>query len=280
MKREENKSKTYNIIDISPLNVEFSYDNPNLIIACPKDTLPITVKKGEHLIIVEWFHSFIEKKVQKREIVVQEGAFLEYVKLSMIPGLESLDINYEIKCHGNSKVKLFWFDLGEGKTRNILKSTLKEENIDISLNSLVNLKGNGETLNSIDIVHDHPNTYSDIRVRYLLDDEAKGEIEAISVINKNALYSKAFQDSKTILLSDDAKIKARPHLEILTDELEASHGAVTGGLDDEAVYYLRSRGISEDSAKKILIDAFCDVPINDIKNVFVKEWIFKLIKND
>lgn len=278
MKSIVDKQNGFNIVDISSNNYELSYEKPNLLILASKDLKPIVVKKDQHLTVVEWFHSSIDAKNLKREIQLKSGATLEYIKLSMIPKKSFLDMSFNIKSSNNSKVKLIWLDLGEGKVTNRLKSDLEYENIDISLDALVKIKEDTEVFNSIDIVHKHPNTKSDIKIRHLLDDNAKADFEAKSVIENEALYSKAFQDSKTILLSDDAKISARPHLEILTDELEASHGATTGGLDQEAIYYMQSRGIDEQTAKEILIDAFCDIPITKIENEFIRDWINKLTR--
>ena len=85
--------------------------------------------------------------------------------------------------------------------------------------------------------------------------------------------SKAFQNCNTILLSDDATIFAQPHLEILIDELEASHGTTTGTLNKEQLLYLQSRGISKNEAYEMLLSAFENKIVDNIKDEIIKEFI-------
>ena len=87
------------------------------------------------------------------------------------------------------------------------------------------------------------------------------------------MFSKAFQNSNTILLSDDASIYAQPHLEILIDELEASHGATTGTLDKEQLLYLQSRGIPKQKAYDMLLKAFESQIYDNINDILIKEFI-------
>ena len=102
---------------------------------------------------------------------------------------------------------------------------------------------------------------------------------AISIVNNEAPYSKAFQNSHTILLSDDASIVTKPHLEIKIDELEASHGVTTGTLDDEQLLYLCSRGIPYDLAQDMLLDAFEVQILEKITNEQIQEFIKNHIKS-
>ena len=96
---------------------------------------------------------------------------------------------------------------------------------------------------------------------------------SLAKVNKEAPFSKAFQNSNTILLSNDAEIFAQPHLEILIDELEASHGATTGTLDREQLLYLQSRGIPEVKAYDMLLKAFESQIYDNISDTLIKEFI-------
>lgn len=242
-------------------------------------TDPIIVKKGLRLKAVDLMDKDCSSQSLNREFIIEEGASLEYLKLSLINENCSLDINYEIDLQKDAKLAIHLFELGSGNTINKLKTVLNKYGESIFINSLVKSTRNTTVLNDFHITHMHPNTYSDLQVSHLLDDKAKAEFTAKTIIENDALYSKAFQNSKTILLSDDAIIKASPHLEIFVDELEASHGAVTGGLDEQSLYYLRSRGLNELEAKNILIDAFCFKVLDNIEDESLKSWITEVLKD-
>jgi Fe-S cluster assembly protein SufD len=257
---------------------DLSYEKPNFIVTLYKECNKIIVPPNHKLVIVELFSSYNKSYDLNREIQVGENSNLEYLRISTIhEGLE-LNIDYDIVLKQDSSIDFHIFDFGEGMAKNTIHSNLDEDNIDLKINSLVKLKANAQVSNNIQINHNHPNTRSDLKIRHLLDENSKATFEALSVVNENAKNSKAFQDSKTILLSDDAIIKSNPHLEILIDELEASHGSTTGGLNKEEMYYLQSRGLDKQSAKSILIEGFSNIAIDNIKDEYVKEWFMELVR--
>ena len=98
-----------------------------------------------------------------------------------------------------------------------------------------------------------------------------------SIVEETASFSKAFQNSQTILLSDDSFIAVTPHLEILIDELEASHGATCGDLDKDSIYYLKSRGIKEEDAKVILLNALRNEVYESFENEDLSEYVKGLV---
>jgi len=92
-------------------------------------------------------------------------------------------------------------------------------------------------------------------------------------VDQKARYTNTRQHSSAILLNDNAFMEAKPQLEIYTDELEASHGATTGQLDEASLFYLRSRGIAHDEARKMLILAFANELIEAVEDHEVAELI-------
>ena len=91
-----------------------------------------------------------------------------------------------------------------------------------------------------------------------MDDEAEALFHGHVVVRPDSQHTSAFQTNRNILLTDKAKINTMPFLEIYADDVQCSHGATIGQLDDEALYYLRSRGIGEKSARKLLMFAFAN----------------------
>ena len=84
-------------------------------------------------------------------------------------------------------------------------------------------------------------------------------------MRKDAQKTNAYQSSKNILLSDDATINTKPQLEIYADDVKCSHGTSTGKVDEQALFYLKARGIGEMSARKLLLQAFAQEVIDKIE---------------
>ena len=80
------------------------------------------------------------------------------------------------------------------------------------------------------------------------------------------------------MLSDESEVDVKPELEIFADDVKCSHGSTCGEIDKEQMFYLRSRGITEEDAKNILIDAFLEEPMSCIDNTYIKDWIQSLLK--
>ena len=97
------------------------------------------------------------------------------------------------------------------------------------------------------------------------------------MISKGTKGTEAKQGSHALLLDESAQIHAKPHLEIYSDDLSASHGTTVGELNKEAIAYLRSRGLSEERSREILISAFINDTLDNIDNIRHKELITKLI---
>ena len=123
------------------------------------------------------------------------------------------------------------------------------------------------------IEHLHPNTTSGQLVKGVVNKYAKGVFRGKIHIAPNAINTKGNQLHKALILSDDAEIDVKPELEIFADDVKCSHGATCGELDKEQMFYLRSRGISEENAKQILIKAFVDEPFSTIDNQNIKDWM-------
>lgn len=112
--------------------------------------------------------------------------------------------------------------------------------------------------NHIKVDHIAPDCKSFQLYKGIMDDEAEALFHGHVVVRPDSQRTSAFQTNRNILLTDKAKINTKPFLEIYADDVQCSHGATVGQLDDEALYYLRSRGIGEKSARKLLMFAFAN----------------------
>ena len=195
------------------------------------------------------------------------------LKVQDINESNSFIFNSNIEQNNSSNIDFTNFEYGNGFILNNFINNINSEKITYNLNGLVKLKDDTTCSNLIKTVHNAQSSISDINYKHSLKDSSKAVFKAKSLVNETALFTKAFQNTNTILLSDDAVIFAQPHLEINIDELEASHGATTGTLDKEQLLYLESRGIPKELAYDILLKAFEEKIANNIKDEIIKEFI-------
>ncbi|MFB0925053.1 MAG: Fe-S cluster assembly protein SufD, partial [Vicingaceae bacterium] len=161
-----------------------------------------------------------------------------------------------------------------------LQGTLVRNNLNIEVHGEgceTNLNGIylGEAKNHIDnhtiVDHLKPNCNSNEVYKGILDDNSVGVFNGKVFVRRDAQKTNAFQQNNNILLTDDAVINSKPELEIYADDVKCSHGSTIGQLDDEAIFYLRARGVSKRSAINMMITAFVKdalerVSIPELKN--------------
>ena len=141
------------------------------------------------------------------------------------------------------------------------------------------LSGNNYIDNFINIKHCKKNTFSSTNYKNILKDNATGVFYAKAIISKNSINSEANQSNKNLMLSDKATIHSNPQLEIYNDEVKCSHGATTGEIDKDALFYMQSRGIKPSDCKKIILEGFSVEITTKIKNTDIKNIITKKINN-
>ena len=239
------------------------------------NSLKIEVKENVKASVIEVFTNTSSNSAYcvNRSFEVNENANFEYAKIQDINDKNYFLFNLDINQQDKSKCKITNFEYGNGVIINNIVNILDNKNCNYELNALVKSKDSANTANVINTVHNEVNCLSNINYKHSLKDHSRTVFKALSIVNKNALYSKVFQNSSTILLSNDATIYVQPHLEILIDELEASHGATTGTLDKDQLLYLQSRGINKDLAYEILLKAYESKIYDNIEDELIKEFM-------
>lgn len=127
------------------------------------------------------------------------------------------------------------------------------------------------------IDHKVPNCNSNELYKGVLDGQSTGVFNGKVYVREQAQKINAFQSNGNVLLSDNASMNSKPELEIYADDVKCSHGSTTGQIDEEAIFYLRARGISEKSAKSLMINGFVGEVVDQISNEIVREQITKLM---
>jgi Fe-S cluster assembly protein SufD len=122
-----------------------------------------------------------------------------------------------------------------------------------------------------------PNCFSNELYKGIMDGESTGVFNGKIFVRKDAQKTNAYQSNKNVLLTDTASVNTKPQLEIFADDVKCSHGCTIGKLDEEALFYLRARGIGERSAKSLLLHAFAVDILDNIKSEPLREYVDKLI---
>lgn len=127
------------------------------------------------------------------------------------------------------------------------------------------------------LTHGAAHTTSDERYQVIADESGRGIFKGRILVAQDAQKIEAYQSSRNLLLSDSAEIDTKPELEIYADDVKCSHGATIGRLDDEALYYLQSRGITAANARKLLIAGFAQEIVDMLPTPELVEWMSQII---
>lgn len=165
------------------------------------------------------------------------------------------------------------FTLSGNWTRTNSTIRLTDEHSECNLNGfyIPNLKEHIDNHTIVD--HEKPNCVSNELYRGVLLDKSTGVFNGKVYVRQDAQKTNAFQSNGNIIVSDTATMNSKPELEIYADDVKCSHGSTTGQLDEEAVFYLMARGLSKESARKLLINAFAEDVLEKLVNEDLREII-------
>jgi Fe-S cluster assembly protein SufD len=127
--------------------------------------------------------------------------------------------------------------------------------------------------------HISPHTASDLLYKNALDDRARTTFGGLIRVEPHAHFTDAYQKVRNLLLSDDSEANSMPGLEILADNVRCTHGATSGQIDEDQLFYLRTRGISTKVAQRLLVTGFLDEVIRRLDQASIAEHLHRLIKN-
>lgn len=192
------------------------------------------------------------------DVTLDENARLQYYKTENKEAesvlLNHIRVNQDAGSFFHSNAITF----NAGYVCNNILVNLNKPFAEAQLYGLYLVDKNQQCNNRIKISHNSPDCKSYQLYKGIMDDEAEAAFHGHVVVQPDAQRTNAYQTNRNILLTDKAKINTKPYLEIYADDVQCSHGATVGQLDDEALYYLRSRGIGERSARKLLMFAFAN----------------------
>lgn len=164
-----------------------------------------------------------------------------------------------------------------GSTRNEFSVDINGENCETMLSGMAIGSNRMHIDNDSTVRHLVGRSKSNQLFKYVLDDESTAAFEGRIIVAPGSKYTEAYQSNRNILASTDAKMHCKPQLEIYNDDVKCSHGATTGQLDSDALFYMRSRGIPEDEARTMLMQAFMVDVIDTVKVSGLRERLTMLV---
>ncbi|MCB0581967.1 MAG: Fe-S cluster assembly protein SufD [Phaeodactylibacter sp.] len=185
--------------------------------------------------------------------------------------------NADVEQDGDSTFSSYAVDLGGRLVRNNLVTTLNNQGTGTNFYGVYFAKGEQHIDNHTFIDHAQPHCVSNELYKGILTDKAHGVFNGKVLVRRDAQKTNAFQQNSSLVLSDKAQMDSKPQLEIFADDVRCSHGATIGQLDETAVFYLRSRGLSDDQARAMLQQAFLEEVIEFMKLEPVKGFAEELI---
>jgi len=211
------------------------------------------------------------------EIVVEEDAIVSYYKIEN----DSEHANHVCTTHfrqtGKSYIHAVTISLNGGLVRNNLNIVLEAERAEAHLYGLYFLKGKSHVDNHTVVDHVKPNCHSNELYKGIISDNATAVFNGKIYVQQDAQKTNAYQSNKNVLLSDGASVNTKPQLEIFADDVKCSHGCTVGRLDEEGMFYLRSRGINERTARSLLVHAFAIDILEHIKPIALRDYVDMLI---
>ena len=204
-------------------------------------------------------------------------AALEHTRLQRDSSEQVLIDTTHVTLEAGAHMSQVAAELGGGLVRHDLQAVLAGEGAGIEVSGAYVLTGSRLVDNHLLVDHAAPGCRSEQYFRGVLADSSRGVFNGKALIREGADESVVHQSNGNLLLSRQAEIDTKPELEIYADEVEASHGATVGQLDENAVFYLQSRGISEARARQMLTAAFCRSVTDRIGNTALAERMAALV---
>lgn len=240
----------------------------------------IIVEENAEVQIIERHQSLTSNNVLTNavtEIYAADNAIVDIYKLQNDTAGASLIDNTYIDQKNKSVVKVHTFSFGGKLTRNNLNFYQNGEYID-SIMKGVTILGEKQHVDHHTLVHHiEPNCESHQDYKGIYGESSTGVFNGKIIVDKIAQKTNAFQQNNNILISDKATINTKPQLEIFADDVKCSHGCTIGQLDEDALFYLQSRGIPLKEARALLMYAFANNVLESVRIPELKSRINKLI---
>jgi Fe-S cluster assembly protein SufD len=212
------------------------------------------------------------------EVILQENSVTEYYKLQDDNSKSYLVDTTVVRLEGRSTFNAATISLNGAIIRNNLNIILNARNSEATFYGLTFSKDRQVIDNHTMVDHAVPDCVSNELYRSILDERSIGVFNGKIFVKPDAQKTNAYQSNKSVLLSREATMNTKPQLEIFADDVKCSHGATVGQLEKEPLFYLRARGMSEESARALLLVAFAQDIIDHIKIQPLQQFLTQAIE--
>jgi Fe-S cluster assembly protein SufD len=213
------------------------------------------------------------------EVVAAPGAVLDHVKLQEESENAFHVGTLHVQLERDAGFTSCSVTMGARLARNTLHMTLAAEGATCTLDGLYVVGGRQHVDNHITVDHTRPHGTSRQLYKGILDGKSKAVFNGRIVVRPGAQKTDAYQTNKNLLLSDGPEVASKPWLEIFADDVKCTHGAADGQLSEEAIFYLRSRGLSEAAARSLLTYGFANEVIGRIRIEPVRTHVDTLLRD-
>lgn len=270
-----------NTVADKPIQIlNFSTGNESALMLQPRNL--VVVGENAHVQIIERHQSLTDNAVLTNavtEIYADKRAMVDYYKIQNDHANASLIDNTYVEQQGESNCSVHTFSFGGKLTRNNLQFFQKGEHIDSTMKGVTIIEDKQHVDHNTLVHHIEPNCESHQDYKGIYDHKSVGVFNGKVLVEKEAQKTNAFQSNNNILVSDKATINSKPQLEIFADDVACSHGCTIGQLDEDAMFYLKSRGIPAKEARALLMYAFANNVLSSVKIPELQKRVNKLIAN-
>ena len=255
-----------------------------VVLECAPDTFntvhtAIRVQENARLVMIEdhrgkgnyW-------KNRLSHIVLEPGAHFTHIRIQNDSDQAIYTQNTRVTVAKDATYDAVAVYTGARLSRNQIHAVLSEPGATCHLNGINLMRGEQHTDTTILIEHRAPHCDSRQNYRSVLNDRAHGVFQGKVHVHQPAQKTDGYQLSKAILLSEGAEMDTKPELEIYADDVKCSHGATTGQLDSEPMFYMQSRGVDENSARALLIESFVADAVEGLKDGALRERLMDVVR--
>ena len=212
------------------------------------------------------------------DLHIGEGSQVEFYRLQGVATPSRELTETKVTMQRDAQLLMSTITLGGGHVRNNVVVRMQDEGCSLQAGGLYLMDREQQCDNYIFVEHAKPHCTSSELYKGIIDDAARARFNGHVLVPDGATKTEAFMTNRNILLTDKAHVETRPFLEIYNDDVKCSHGSTIGQLDEQALFYLQTRGISERTAVTMLSYAFCDEVIRQIAIPELREAVGDMVK--
>lgn len=260
--------------------MHLSTDESDGLIQAPR-TILTAGKHAEACLLETWYgrHDTCYFSNTVTDLFVEEGGNVSYCKIQNESNKAYHVGTTRIQQEANSQVHTFTLDTGAQMARHNTNFSLNGEGCDNTLDGLYILRNEQHVDHHTSVDHRFPHCESSQLYKGLLDDSSRGVFNGKIFVRQPAQKTNAYQLNQNLLLSPNAHIDTKPQLEIYADDVRCTHGATIGQLEEEEIFYLRSRCISEEDAIKLLARGYCQDVVYRVKHPALEAFLHQQVRS-